>query len=557
LFNNGWGRDTAYSTVDIIQTHVLSNGSYNFSNVYGPASAKWVYKDSVKTKFYSQIISGAQMLPNGNVLVCSGVQGRFFEVTANKQLVWQYRNPVTQTGIQSDGQTPGNNSVFRCSYYPKNYAAFNGKSLPSLGTIEAYSYPYSCHYETVPPKITSVFPKLNDSLVLPSTVLTIKTDESVIKRNSSVTIYANGQVYESIAMNSELIKVKNDSVFISHLKPLPVNARIGVSVPKQCFSDSSNNYLFAAKDTATWHFRTVRAQPVLQSIWPAHQALGVKPNAIIKLFYNERLFKRSSGSIQLFENGNIKETIPVSSNQIQIKGKVVEITPSISFALNAFISYSMDSCFKDTFGIASASAAYGNWYFRTVALPSVVGLSPVNNAQKVSVSTPLQINFNKLLQLDSIKSMKVYENGLLKNTLALNDVNLVWQGSQLTWSNHADFAKGARIALAFPGNALIDSLGYRFAGMDTTQWHFTVESSSDIHLTQLGNFKCYPNPVHDQLNVTGIDISSALAIDVLGQKWPLSVETFEAHTCLSVEQLPIGFYVLYINGDLPMKFIKY
>ena len=557
LFNNGWGRDTAYSTVDVIQTPILSNGSYNFSNIYGPSAAKWVYKDSVKTKFYSQIISGAQMLPNGNVLICSGVQGRFFEVTSNKQLVWQYRNPVTQTGIQSDGQTPGNNSVFRCSYYPKNYAAFNGKSLPSLGTIEANSYPYSCHYETVPPKITAVFPKLNDSLVLPSTVLTIKTDESVLRRNSSITIFANGQVYETIATNSDLVKVKNDSVFIHHLKPFPVNSRIGVLLPRVCFSDSSNNYLLTGKDSASWHFKTIRAQPVLQSIWPAHQSLGVKPSTKIRLTYNERLFKRNIGTIQLFENGNIKESIAVGSVQIQIYGNVVEIIPSVSFAMNAFISLSMDSCFKDTFGIATANATYGNWYFRTAALPTVSVLSPVLNAQKVQATAPLQLTFNKLLQVDSIKSIKVYENGLLKNTLALNDLSLLWQGNQLTWSNHADFAKGARIAVAFPSNALVDSLGYRFAGLDTAQWHFTVEANSDLNTVQTDAIHLYPNPVQDQLTVSSIEITSAFAIDVLGKKWPLALEVYENNTTLSVMHLPQGLYVLYLNGNLPIKFIKH
>ncbi len=557
LFNNGWGRDTAYSTVDIIQTPVLSNGSYLLNNVYGPVSAKWVYKDSVKTKFYSQIISGAQMLPNGNVLICSGVQGRFFEVTPNKQLVWQYRNPVTQTSIQSDGQVAGNNSVFRCSYYPKNYGAFTGKSLPSLGTIERSSYPYSCNYETVPPKITSVYPKLNDSMVLPSTVLTIKTDESVIKRNSSITIFANGQVYETVAINSDLVKVKNDSIFINHIKPLPVNARIGIMVPKQCFSDSSNNLLFAAKDTAAWHFRTVRAQPILQSIWPPHQSLGIKPNTLIRLTYNERLYKRSSGSIQIFENGTIKESIAVNSNQVQIKGRVVEITPSVAFAMNAFVSYSMDSCFKDTFGIASASATYGNWYFRTAALPAVAVLSPVLSAQNVAVNQALRIDFNKALTLDSNKQLKVYENGQLKQVIQLFDTALLLQGNTLQWRYHAPFLNGARVSVAIQANAFVDSLGYRFAGLDSAQWHFDIKHSNSIQLNHADQLTYYPNPVTDDLMISGLMIQDIIAIDAIGRRFDVSLEPVEQAYKVNMQSLEAGLYVLCINGQRTIKVIKH
>ena len=40
------------------------------------------------------LISGAQRLPNGNTLVCSGINGVVFEVTPEKEMVWKYANPV-------------------------------------------------------------------------------------------------------------------------------------------------------------------------------------------------------------------------------------------------------------------------------------------------------------------------------------------------------------------------------------------------------------------------------------------------------------------------------
>lgn len=44
-------------------------------------------------KFFSSIISSAQRLPNGNTLITEGGIGRIFEVTAEKEIVWEYITP--------------------------------------------------------------------------------------------------------------------------------------------------------------------------------------------------------------------------------------------------------------------------------------------------------------------------------------------------------------------------------------------------------------------------------------------------------------------------------
>ncbi|MFT4542837.1 MAG: hypothetical protein ACI835_005306 [Planctomycetota bacterium] len=41
----------------------------------------------------SPFISGAQRLPNGNTLICSGDQRWVFEVTPDKRVVWDWRSP--------------------------------------------------------------------------------------------------------------------------------------------------------------------------------------------------------------------------------------------------------------------------------------------------------------------------------------------------------------------------------------------------------------------------------------------------------------------------------
>jgi len=97
IFNNGSGRPGGqYSSVDEIVLPVDSQGQYarNRRGPYGPDRPVWSYSAPKKAEFYSFFISGAQRLPNGNTLICSGASGTVFEVIPEKEVVWKYANPV-------------------------------------------------------------------------------------------------------------------------------------------------------------------------------------------------------------------------------------------------------------------------------------------------------------------------------------------------------------------------------------------------------------------------------------------------------------------------------
>ena len=48
----------------------------------------WVYDDNLR--FHSAYTSSAQRLPNGNTLICESAGRRVFEVTPDKETVWEY-----------------------------------------------------------------------------------------------------------------------------------------------------------------------------------------------------------------------------------------------------------------------------------------------------------------------------------------------------------------------------------------------------------------------------------------------------------------------------------
>ena len=146
VFNNQAGSN--YSTVNSIETPVNTDGSYIFNGTtYAPSNFKWSYMATTPTDFYSNNISGAQRLPNGNTLICSGSKGQFFEVDHDGNIVWKYVSPVSVSGFIAQGVTAANNLVFRAERYAPDFAGFTGKDLTSQGLIETGST-YSCSVYT-------------------------------------------------------------------------------------------------------------------------------------------------------------------------------------------------------------------------------------------------------------------------------------------------------------------------------------------------------------------------------------------------------------------------
>jgi len=52
----------------------------------------WAYED--RETFFSPYRAGVQKLPNDNILVCESDSGRLFELTEDKEIVWEYRTAL-------------------------------------------------------------------------------------------------------------------------------------------------------------------------------------------------------------------------------------------------------------------------------------------------------------------------------------------------------------------------------------------------------------------------------------------------------------------------------
>nr|WP_321247916.1 aryl-sulfate sulfotransferase [uncultured Psychroserpens sp.] len=136
IFNNGNGRTPEYSEAIIVDPPTTAPGVYDYTanTAYGPLSVDYSYSDqsSDPSDFYSAIVSSAQRLANGNILICEGRAGEIFEIDDNDNIVWEYKNPVNNidgTVSSQGGAPPVVGILFRAIKYAPDFPAFIGRDL--------------------------------------------------------------------------------------------------------------------------------------------------------------------------------------------------------------------------------------------------------------------------------------------------------------------------------------------------------------------------------------------------------------------------------------------
>jgi hypothetical protein len=135
-------RDISYGQHHDVQ--MLENGNILFFangadvHIHGPETGSqvvevdpatneevWVYQGTPRRSFISWFVSGCQRLSSGNTLICEGLWGRLFEVTPEKEIVWEYVSPFY---VEYDHPAyTDNNVIFRCYRYASDSPQIQGR----------------------------------------------------------------------------------------------------------------------------------------------------------------------------------------------------------------------------------------------------------------------------------------------------------------------------------------------------------------------------------------------------------------------------------------------
>lgn len=89
---------------------------------------EWEYRDPNAFNFATPICGSAERLPNRNTFICESVRGRFFEVTPDKEIVWEYFSPFMVERPPYWGWTLSA-LVFQAHRYGSDYKGLKGRTL--------------------------------------------------------------------------------------------------------------------------------------------------------------------------------------------------------------------------------------------------------------------------------------------------------------------------------------------------------------------------------------------------------------------------------------------
>jgi len=140
IFNNRYeellGNGSYNSAVVIIDPDPDGDGIYEMeSGKFLPESYAYVLpnKGTVRGPMNSELMAGAVVQPNGNIVTCEAVQGRFTEFDRNGEVVWMYQSPVDSLTKQD---SRFNVSVYKVEKYTADYPGLIGRDLCGTTIIE-------------------------------------------------------------------------------------------------------------------------------------------------------------------------------------------------------------------------------------------------------------------------------------------------------------------------------------------------------------------------------------------------------------------------------------
>ena len=130
VFNNDIHyRDSMnYSAIYEIAPPTDSKGNYFLEKgkPFGPGKPFWTYIAPDSVSFWSGFISGAHRMNNGNTFINEGAKGRFFEVTKEGKIVWEYLNPY-----RGEMRKPNGDPIPILPQFPLTYITFRATFIPA------------------------------------------------------------------------------------------------------------------------------------------------------------------------------------------------------------------------------------------------------------------------------------------------------------------------------------------------------------------------------------------------------------------------------------------
>lgn len=376
-----------------------------------------------------------------------------------------------------------------------NFAGITSSSAWTFKTIDSE-----------PPVISIKSPADNSIDVSLNTDIVATFDEDIAPGSGNITIMDDQGVVEIMAVGSDNITISGNQLIINPTYDLQGLTNYYVLIDNTAIEDLFNNSFAGISNADTWNFITVDASaPAVTSLSPVDDDTGVNADANLIMTFDKTVVK-TMGAITIMNSteSSIHEEIDVTTTQVSVSGNEVTIDPSVNFSdFDEYYVLIDNGAIQDLDGNSYpgiSDPAIWNFTAGDYTEPTIVSVTPTNNAVDVSLTANLEIEFSENILAGSGNIViKNTSTGAALTTFDASAANIT--ANIATMDPGPEFEENTTYHVLIDGGAFVDGSGNEFAGIaDNTTWSFTT-----------GDFT---NPIISRLspenNATNVNVNTSL-----------------------------------------------
>ena len=438
-----------------------------------------------------------------------------------------------------------------------------GNAYAGIPDVNINSWTFTTR-ESDGPALTATYPAAGATEVMLNEELVITFDQAVKAGTGFVSLYRYGSGVPFATINistakfnaSTLYSVADTVVTIPIGVNLESNTKYFVRIEAGAIQDKSNN-AYAGLSGQSWYFTTEDGlAPQVSARIPADDATGVERNPMFEVHF-DRNIEKGTGVVSLYKRDGetLVESLNVNSTSVSVAGKELHFHfADLLMANTDYYVYiqpgAITNASVNKLPFAGITTAWG-WNFTTGAnivdrdAPAIVANTPVG--VQSTVHQTFVIEFNEDVVAGAGK-LNVYEVGTDSMVLMLDVADAVINGNVITFSYDKDnfsLTKSTEYYVLVDAAVVKDAAGNEFGGLASkTMWVFTTGPDYATSAPEIAhsNFKLYPNPFNNELNIDNHNkLSRVIITNIAGQR-VMDIQ-FPERT-ISTSNLVSGVYIV-------------